>query len=107
GVVYVGGEVGCYPRKSGPYWTLLVTRGRFNFDNGNPNELVGFVGPNNRAFFRIQSTIDREIEERTWEVRNENSVTEYGERALDMSGTFWLQDEYQTHTMLSKLVSKL
>lgn len=107
GVVYVGATVSCYPRKSGPYWTLLVTRGAFNFDNGNPNELVGFVGPNNRAFFRLRGTIVRENEERTWEVRNENSVAEYGERALEMSGNFWLQDEFQTRTMLSKLVSKL
>lgn len=107
GAVYVGGPVSCYPRKSGPYWTLLVTYGSFNFDNDNPNELVGFVGPNNRAFFRLQGTIVRENEERTWEVRNENSVAEYGERVLEMSGNFWLQDEFQTRTMLSKLVSKL
>src|SRR5690606_13774501 len=107
GVVYVGGEVGCYPRKSGPYWTLLVTRGRFNFDNGNPNELVGFVGPNNRAFFRLQGTIVRENEERTWEVRNENSGAKCGQQALASSGNFWLQDDFQTRTMRSTLVSKL
>src|SRR5690606_25815576 len=89
GVVYVGGEVGCNARKYGTFWTLLVARWRCNIDNGNTNERVAFVGPNNRAFFQIHGTIARENEERTGEGRNEHSAAPYGERSLEMSGSLW------------------
>ena len=100
GTSYTGQEIYFWPRKSGPYWTKVIC---FNGSSGPQ----GFVGLNNRAFFRIQGTLIKENEERSWEVRNENSVAEYGERVLEMSGNFWLQDEFQTRAMLSKLVSKL
>jgi len=99
GGTYVGYEMAAWPRKSGPYWTKLVCYGS--------NGTVGFVdADDNRAFFRLRGTVVQENEERTFEVRNDSSVSTYGQRVLEMSGNFWLQDQFQTETMLSKLVTK-
>ncbi|WP_190821953.1 hypothetical protein [Saccharopolyspora pogona] len=106
GTTYVGDQVAFYPRKSGPYWTKLVCFGTFDVPNTTTG-VDGFVGPDDRAFFRLRGTMVQENEPRSFEVRNDASVADYGQRVLEMSNNFWLQDRFQTESMLSRLVSKL
>ncbi len=57
--------------------------------------------------FRIEGTIVHEDEPYVWSVRDEDSIADYGERVIELSGNYWLQDEWQTRGMLSDIVARM
>lgn len=93
----------------------LTTRtlARLTMSNGLP-EPVGFLLVRNpdrpyegQPRFRLEGTMVHEDEPYTWSVRDANSVAEYGERVIELEGSFWLQDEYQTRSMLADIVERM
>ncbi len=89
------------------------TQARLAMSNGL-NTWVGFVlvKPGERAEdgqprFRIGGTRIHEDEERTFSIRDEDSVAEYGERVIELRNNFWLQDEWQTRGMLKDIVARM
>lgn len=65
---------------------------------------VGFVNPNGSARFRVRGLVVSEEQEKTWIVRDEESIARYGERVIELRNNPWLHDEWQTREMLSKLI---
>lgn len=97
---YVGFRVDIVPRNTSRDMTKVVM--------WNPNSVpTGFVGPNQIERLRIKGTIVSLDEPRSWEVRADDSIREYGERVLEIADNTWLQDEFQTRNMLQSIVGRI
>lgn len=97
---YVGYRVDVVPRNTSRDMTKVVM--------WNPNaQATGFVGPNGIERLRIRGTLVIVDEPRSWEVRAPESVADYGERVLELDNNPWLQDEFQTRSMLQSIVDRI
>ena len=79
---------------------------RLSIWNGN-GTITGFwLNAKEQGRFRIRGSIVREDEPKTWNVSDSDSITKYGTRVIELKDNFWLQDKFQTETMLEKIVAK-